>query len=204
MSIEKVTIHTDGASRGNPGPAAIAFVVSVDNVTIAESSATIGTATNNVAEYSALIRGLEFVHGLGARTVQVFSDSELMVRQMRGEYRVKHPDLLPLFQDAKELTTKFSFVRFDHVRREDNSEADRLCNEALDGKSTSVAPWKVGRGESGRPSEAPSIDPVVDYLQEVQAAWRSGAVEPSPVEVWRQIQQLNSSGTATRRTKKPK
>jgi ribonuclease HI len=202
MSIEKVTIHTDGASRGNPGPAAVAFVVSVDDVVIAECSATIGSATNNVAEYTALIRGLEFAHGLGARAVQVLSDSELMVRQMRGEYRVKHPDLVPLFETAKEWAAKFASVQIDHVRREDNAEADRLCNEALDGRAKTPAPWKVDGAKPVVAADAVSNDPVITYLEGVQAAWRRGGTAPTPAEVWQHIQQLNSRGTSARRKKK--
>src|SRR5262249_33880352 len=134
MSISEVTVYTDGASRGNPGSAAIAFVVQVDGQTISEFATRIGEATNNAAEYLAMIRGLEFVHELGAKKVHIRSDSELMVRQMKREYRVKHPDLIPLNEKAQVLANQFQSVTYTHVPRAENAEADRLCNEALDGK----------------------------------------------------------------------
>lgn len=138
---ESVRIHTDGASRGNPGPAAIGVVI-VDETplerggrpgaVIERFSRYLGETTNNVAEYSALIAGLERAAALGAERVKVSSDSELMVRQMTGEYRVKNHVLRELFRKARGLVAKFRDVSFAYVSREENKEADRLCNEELD------------------------------------------------------------------------
>src|ERR1700730_5607079 len=128
-------IHTDGAARGNPGPAAFAYVIARDGAPPIEECGCLGRMTNNQAEYTALVRGLEHAARLGtAQQVQVFSDSELMVKQMRGEYRVKNEELRDLYEQARELAGLFPPVLFQHVRREQNSRADALCNEALDGK----------------------------------------------------------------------
>src|SRR5829696_7357829 len=114
------TMHIDGAARGNPGPAAYAVVIARPGQPAVEDAATLGTATNNVAEYTALVKGLERAADLGLRRLAVFSDSELLVKQMNGEYRVKHPDLLPLYQEATRLQRQFDDVSISHVRREMN------------------------------------------------------------------------------------
>ncbi len=130
-----LTIHTDGASRGNPGPAAYAYVIRCDGREPIEEAGRIGRMTNNQAEYTALVRALEHALELGAENrVIVHSDSELLVKQMRGEYRVKNEDLRDLSEQARALTRRFrGGVTFRHVRREENSRADALGNEALDG-----------------------------------------------------------------------
>src|SRR5262245_59191161 len=197
MSIAEVTIYTDGASRGNPGPAAIAFVVQVDGQTISEFGTRIGQATNNTAEYLALIRGLEFVDGLSAKRVHIRSDSELMVRQMRGEYRVKHPDLIPLNEQAQVLARRFSAVTYTHVPRAENAEADRLCNEALDGRATPIpeiapATSPAAPVPQGRPSTAAS-EAIVELLGDVRDAWlKSSGAKPSIEEVSEKIQSILS------------
>src|SRR5581483_4498628 len=129
-------VHTDGASRGNPGAAAFAFVIRGDDQTLVEDAGRLGTLTNNQAEYMALIRALERAAQLGTQhRVLVHSDSELMVKQLNGQYKVKHPDLLGLYQQARGLCAQFEGgVQLVHVRREQNKRADALCNEALDGK----------------------------------------------------------------------
>src|SRR5439155_2786026 len=127
----------DGAARGNPGPAAYAVVIARPGLPPVEEAETIGKATNNVAEYTALVRGLELAAELGLKRLAVFSDSELLVKQMNGEYRVKHPDLLPLYDDANRLRRVFDAVTITHVRRAQNARADALCNEALDGEKAS-------------------------------------------------------------------
>ena len=130
----KAKLSTDGGARGNPGPAAFAYVLEAEDGTVlAAHGETIGVATNNVAEYSGLIAGLEKAHELGLRDVEVVSDSELMVKQMRGEYRVKNRDLQSLFLDASRAAREIGHVTYMHVRREHNELADRLVNEALDG-----------------------------------------------------------------------
>jgi ribonuclease HI len=131
-----LTIHTDGASRGNPGDAAFAYVIERDGQTPIEEADCLGQMTNNQAEYIALIRALERALELGTHhRVIVHSDSELMVKQMNGEYRVKNEELRGLYEQACALRGRFEGpVTIRHVRREQNKRADKLCNEALDGK----------------------------------------------------------------------
>jgi ribonuclease HI len=130
----QVTIHTDGAARGNPGPAAFAFVITRDGEPDIEEHGCLGNTTNNVAEYTALVRALARAVEVGAERAVVYSDSELMVKQMNGEYRVKNADLKDLYLQAKGLTSRFASVTIRHVRREQNGRADQLCNRALDGE----------------------------------------------------------------------
>lgn len=137
-SMADIVIHTDGGARGNPGPAAIGAVIQEDNVVIAQVSSYIGEQTNNWAEYEALIRALEEAkEALGERlkdlSVEVRMDSELIVRQIEGIYKVKEPSLKEQHARARELLDKYMpNVKFTHVPREENKEADRLVNEALD------------------------------------------------------------------------
>ena len=129
----RAKLWTDGGARGNPGPAAFAYVIEADDGTVlAAHGETIGVATNNVAEYSALIAGLEKALELGLREVDVVSDSELMVKQMLGEYRVKNEALRELSVRAGRLARELGSVTYTAVRREHNELADRLVNEALD------------------------------------------------------------------------
>ncbi|MFN8224110.1 MAG: ribonuclease HI family protein [Gaiellales bacterium] len=126
-------LYTDGGARGNPGPAAFAFVLeSPDGSVVASHGEAIGVATNNVAEYRALVAGLERAAQLGVGELEVRSDSELMVKQMRGEYRVKNRELQALFLAASAAARRVGAVTYTHVRREHNELADRLVNEALD------------------------------------------------------------------------
>ena len=129
----KVRLFTDGGARGNPGPAAYGFVLEAeDGTVIASHGERIGVATNNVAEYSALIAGLEKAIELAVQEVEVVSDSELMVKQMTGEYRVKNEALRDLSIRASRLARQVGKVSYTAVRREHNALADRLVNEALD------------------------------------------------------------------------
>ncbi len=129
----KAVLFTDGGARGNPGPAAYGFVLeNEDGDLIAAVGAAIGSATNNVAEYSGLIAGLARAAEEGVTELEVRSDSELMVKQMRGEYRVKNAGLVPLSVEAGRLARALGSVTYVHVRREKNELADRLVNEALD------------------------------------------------------------------------
>ncbi len=130
----KARLFTDGGARGNPGPAAYAFVLEAEDGTVLDSEGqTIGVATNNVAEYRALVAGLERAVELGLDELEVVSDSELLVKQMLGEYRVKNDVLQKLNDQAGRLVARFRHVDFTAVRREHNELADRLVNEALDG-----------------------------------------------------------------------
>jgi ribonuclease HI len=129
----KAKLFTDGGSRGNPGPAAYAFVLEADDGTVLDARGeAIGVATNNVAEYAALVAGLERAVEVGVDELEVVSDSELLVKQMRGEYRVKNQALQDLFLDASHLARKVGHVKYTAVRREHNELADSLVNEALD------------------------------------------------------------------------
>jgi ribonuclease HI len=132
----KATLWTDGGARGNPGPAAFAYVLEAEDGTVLDARGeAIGVATNNVAEYSALVAGLRRAEAAGVTELEVRSDSELMVKQMRGEYRVKNRDLQTLFLDASRVARAVGAVTYMHVRREHNELADRLVNEALDAAS---------------------------------------------------------------------
>ena len=129
----KARLSTDGGARGNPGPAAYAYVLEADdNTVLAAHGEAIGVATNNVAEYRALVEGLRKAVEVGVDELEVVSDSELLVHQMRGEYKVKNEALKLLWVDAQELADKLRKVTFTAVRREHNELADRLVNEALD------------------------------------------------------------------------
>jgi ribonuclease HI len=129
----KAKLSTDGGARGNPGPAAYGYVLEAEDGTVlAAHGETIGIATNNVAEYSALIAGLEKARELEVDEVDVVSDSELMVKQMTGEYRVKNETLQELWSRASRIARGFRDVSYTAVRREHNELADRLVNEALD------------------------------------------------------------------------
>ena len=129
----KARLFTDGGSRGNPGPAAYAYVLEAADGTVLDARGeAIGVATNNVAEYSALVAGLERAVEAGVDELEVVSDSELMVKQMRGEYRVKNRALQDLFLDASRSARRIRRVTYTAVRREHNELADSLVNEALD------------------------------------------------------------------------
>ena len=132
----KAKLSTDGGARGNPGPAAFGYVLeSDDGHVLAAHGEAIGRATNNVAEYRGLVAGLEKAAELGVNELDVVSDSELLVKQMRGEYRVKNPALRVLWEEANELERRFAKVRYTAVRRAHNDLADRLVNEALDAET---------------------------------------------------------------------
>jgi ribonuclease HI len=129
----KVRLYTDGGSRGNPGPAAYGYVLeSEDGTVLAAEGEAIGVATNNVAEYRGLVAGLAKAIELAVPEVEVVSDSELLVKQMRGEYRVKNQALRHLSLEAARLVRQLGRVEYRHVGREQNDLADRLVNDALD------------------------------------------------------------------------
>ena len=131
---ERFKAAVDGGARGNPGPAAWGVaVLDADGDYVEGHNGLLGRATNNVAEYAALIEALKIAEARGAREVDIQSDSELIVRQILGAYRVKHPDLKPLYQRAKEIIARFESFRIRHVRRNENKHADGLVNAALDG-----------------------------------------------------------------------
>jgi ribonuclease HI len=127
-----IQIFTDGAARGNPGPAGIGIVIRNEKEVLLEVSDYIGKTTNNVAEYMALIRGLEEAIDLGEKNVEVFCDSELMVKQINGEYRVKNEGLIPLYNQVKSLIKQFKHFSINHTPREENKLADKLANRGID------------------------------------------------------------------------
>ncbi|HEY2260066.1 MAG TPA: ribonuclease HI family protein [Solirubrobacteraceae bacterium] len=130
----RLVLHVDGGARGNPGPAAIGVVISQpDGAVIEELAERIGPATNNVAEYRAVLRGLERAAALGAREVELIGDSELVARQLTGAYKVKHPALRPLYLQATAALRGFDRWQIRNVPRAENAHADMLVNAALDG-----------------------------------------------------------------------
>ena len=179
------TITTDGAARGNPGPAAIAYIIKRDGEKDVQYKECLGEATNNVAEYQALIRALEKARELGGKRLAIQSDSDLMVQQMNGQYKVKNPGLLALYEKARQLCKAFESVTFRHIRREENSRADRLCNQALDGekKSTPKTRTKAATAKLDQVREE-----AIDCLRTMASAWAKGNPHvPKPEDVWDQL-----------------
>jgi ribonuclease HI len=129
-------LRTDGGSRGNPGPAGAGFVIEVDDTIVCRGGKFITSATNNVAEYEAFIWGLENVAALGHAHVTVYADSELLVKQINGQYRVKNEGLKPLYARARVALRTFASCRVVHVRREFNKDADTMANDAMDARTT--------------------------------------------------------------------
>ena len=132
--MSRLTVNVDGGARGNPGPAAIGIVVrDADGEVLAEVGETIGEATNNVAEYRALLRGIELAAEHGVEELELVGDSELVVRQVEGRYKVKNAGMKELHEEVKRALRGFHSWSIRHVRRENNADADRLVNQALDG-----------------------------------------------------------------------
>jgi ribonuclease HI len=202
---DELVIYTDGAARGNPGPAAFAFVIKRDGHTLTHSHGCLGQQTNNQAEYTALVRALEEVVRRGdAKRLTIRSDSELMVKQMRGEYRVKDAGLLALYQEAKKLQRQFEHVAFQHIPRSQNSEADRLCNEALDGEKDEqpTRRSKPARLQRDAPRTAGVRERAVECLQSAAEAWSHGnARHPDPALVWDQLWSILEDEGIVRRGK---
>jgi ribonuclease HI len=195
-----VSIHIDGASRGNPGDAACAYVIAMPSGPPIEEAIRLERTTNNVAEYTALLHALRRARLLGVSRLLIHSDSELLVKQMNGEYRVKSADLLPLYEEAKDLCDDFDVVTLRHVRREQNKRADELCNLALDGKlggdskasqhakpGKHHAPTKQAAAKSGARADQARAEAVV-CLQAAADAWARGGVSAvRPEAVWDQL-----------------
>ncbi|HZX46549.1 MAG TPA: ribonuclease HI family protein [Clostridia bacterium] len=137
--MDKLVIYADGGSRGNPGDAGIGVAIFDDNdELVAQISRYIGTQTNNVAEYYALIRGLEEAITLGAGRVDIFMDSELVVKQIKGEYQVKNEGLKPLYEIAKAYLGRFDGYSINHIGRNGNKLADKLANDGMDSKDSQI------------------------------------------------------------------
>jgi ribonuclease HI len=161
--------NIDGGSRGNPGPASYGVVIrDPRGEVVAKLKKYIGRSTNNVAEYYGLIAALDYAQQHGIRALRIESDSELLVRQMSGQYKVKSPELKPLFERARKMAQTFASFKIDHVYRDQNAEADALANEALD-------------ETSGRPA-APKFDATSSKPQppprKIRARFRNGALVP--------------------------
>ena len=185
-----LTIHTDGASRGNPGAAAFAYVIAQEGEPPIEEAGRLGQMTNNQAEYTALVRALEHALELGPdHRLHIHSDSELLVKQMNGEYRVKNENLRELFQEAKRLLGRFQLVSIRHVPREQNGDADRLCNQALDGQRPKAQPSSKPKKPAANPSRTDAIrEEAVECLRSAADAWRRHDPRaPKPQDVWEQL-----------------
>jgi ribonuclease HI len=185
-------IHTDGASRGNPGKAAYAYVIEPDDGDAIEEAGCLGTLTNNQAEYTALVRALEHALELGRHhRLIVSSDSELLVKQMNGEYKVKNEDLRDLFLQAQDLSKRFAGgVTIRHVRREQNRRADALCNEALDGKRLGSVRDLMKPKPATQPTHTakPNLEEqALRVLETAAKAWQQGRAEPEVADVWRDL-----------------
>ncbi|MBI3410400.1 MAG: ribonuclease HI family protein [Planctomycetes bacterium] len=201
-------IHTDGGARGNPGPAAFAYVIERPGEPDIEENGFLGETTNNIAEYAGLVKALEHAKRLGGKKLVVQSDSELMVRQMNGEYKVKNAGLRPLFEEADALRRDFDKVTLRHVRRELNKRADALCNEALDG----AAGKRAGKLPSAPRAETSSNredlearvrDDALACLSASAAAWaNSQGGDPAVEDVWEQLWSILVEANVLRPKKK--
>jgi len=193
MAAHAWKVWIDGASRGNPGEAAYAVVIQRPNLPDHEEADRLGVKTNNVAEYTALLRALERAEQLGGARLEIFSDSELLVKQMNGDYRVKNEELKELHGQATKSVGGFDRVTLTHVRREQNARADELCNAALDGRPIPAHPAKADTDERPAVSKGPLIpDPrehVLRCLRQAAKAWskKGDPTDPAPEDVWREI-----------------
>lgn len=160
------TAHIDGGARGNPGPAGYGVVIhDPSGSKVAELSEYLGHRTNNYAEYQGLLAALRYAHENGIKALKVVSDSELMVRQMKGIYKVKHPELRKLYDEALPLVRRLEHFEIRHALREHNQDADRLANEAMD------------RGKPGAVKSAPATSPIPAAKEEFEGIVRGGVIE---------------------------
>ncbi|MFI5911597.1 histidine phosphatase family protein [Dactylosporangium sp. NPDC051541] len=158
----RVTLEADGGSRGNPGPAGYGAVVRDETgAVVAERFAALGVTTNNVAEYSGLIAGLKAARELGADEVDVRMDSKLVIEQMAGRWQIKHPGLRPLADEARALAQGFALVRYAWIPREQNKDADRLANKAMDGEVSAGSPAPTEKRSWSPPSTGSPLRLVV-------------------------------------------
>jgi ribonuclease HI len=193
------TIFIDGGSRGNPGLAAFAYIINQPNHPLVEFSDIIPHATNNVAEYTALIEALRRSSQLKIPQLTIHSDSELMVKQMNGLYRVKHPDLLPLYEEACQLRKGFHQVVINHIRRESNKRADQLCNQIMDAyeKKSNPNAGNVSPAKASTPSQKVAISDnrvrieALTCLESAAKSWAAnGPNHPRVDLVWDQLWSL--------------
>jgi ribonuclease HI len=186
-------IHIDGAARGNPGPAAFAFIIQKEGAPPIEENGLLGVTTNNLAEYTALVRALERAAELGGQRLIVHSDSELLVKQMNGAYRVKNADIRVLYDRARQLIERFDQVVIRHVRREQNSRADELCNQALDEDSPRRKIPPRQNIDTATANHAPDDirRQAIDHLRVAAQRWAEGDIKSHPPEaVWDELWRL--------------
>jgi ribonuclease HI len=197
MSSQPVSIYIDGGSRGNPGPSAFAFVIQTPDGPPIEQHGRLPDTTNNIAEYTALVKALEKAADLNLSRLAIHSDSELLVKQMNGEYRVKNPDIKLLYDEAKTLVDRFASVTLTHIRREFNKRADQLCNINLDeGKTKAPAAPSVAVNADGVRDDA------LACLSAARSAWAARDPRaPTEEQLWEQLWSILEEGGVL---KKPK
>ena len=199
-----ITIHTDGGARGNPGPAAFAYTLERPGHDDIEEKGLLGVSTNNIAEYTALVKALEHAKKLGGRRVVVNSDSELIVKQMNGEYKVKNENLMPLYEAARKLVRAFDDVQIRHIYRTANKRADQLYNEALDdpasctildlepGIRKETTPKPIVKPFAKAEPKADTATPqALAILRDALRAWADGDDDPpTPQQIWDRLRKL--------------
>jgi probable phosphoglycerate mutase len=177
---------TDGGSRGNPGPSGYGVVIQAENGTILdELSEFLGMRTNNVAEYSGMLAALEYALTHGLDRLRIVSDSELMVKQMRGQYRVQSPELRPLYEEAKRRTAKLQAFQIEHVLRGKNKKADELANQAMDRGMRRKSEIKSAIASPSRPVEAsvPPVRPLRGIVKEGKISLLEGSIPEGTIVV---------------------
>jgi probable phosphoglycerate mutase len=178
--------YTDGGSRGNPGPSGYGVVIlREDGTVLGELSEFLGMRTNNVAEYSGLLAALEFALAKGHARLRVVSDSELMVKQIRGQYRVQSPDLRPLYEEAKRRIAKLDAFQIEHVLRGKNKKADELANQAMDRGMRSPRRPEVKAAPSSSPAaaEAPPVRPLRGIVKDGKINLLEGSIPEGTIVV---------------------
>jgi ribonuclease HI len=205
MSTAPAVVHIDGAARGNPGPAAYAFTIVAPGQPIIEEYGRLGSTTNNIAEYTALIRALMKAAELSLSRLDIHSDSELLVKQMNGEYRVKNPELKDLYDEAQALMRGFAAVHIRHVRREHNKRADQLCNIALDGDKPRRADKPDAADSGAHLSTGDVRDECITCLTIAKNVWKTNDPEaPTPEQVWEQLWSILEDGGVLKKAKRKK
>ena len=202
MSDAPASVHIDGAARGNPGPASFAYVIAPPGARVVEDYGPLGTATNNIAEYTALVKALEKCAALLLEHLHIHSDSELLVKQMNGEYRVKNLELKGLYDEAQRLVPLFKSVRIEHVRREQNKRADELCNRALDGEKPKSPAGTKKKSKGSTVNDAGVRDDCILCLEAARQAWSARDEKaPSPAQLWDQLWSILEEGGVLKKAK---
>ncbi|MEZ6139347.1 MAG: ribonuclease HI family protein [Zavarzinella sp.] len=194
--MKKATVYVDGASRGNPGPAAYAYVIQEAGEPPIEKSEYLGDQTNNIAEYSALRQMLHDAVAMGFTDLHVYSDSELMVKQVRGEFKVKNPQIFEIWQEVRKTINKLDHFQIDHVLRGNNKRADELCNIELDRVlkkpgSSAAKPKPATKTSSSKQvspeKEAYAREECLICIEQAMHNWNRGEAVPTPEQLWDQL-----------------